>query len=67
MKRINVVKTIVNMHSNTTFYDRVLLCALVLKAYGWVELGGGNRGCKTCVGIFRTLLNRSPLKSAFCG
>jgi len=33
---------------------------VVLKVYGWVELGGGNRGCKTCVGIFRTLLNRSP-------
>jgi len=34
MKR--VVKTIVN------------ICALVLKLYGWVELGGGKRGCKTC-------------------
>ena len=39
---------------------RVLSCTLGRKPYRCVWLtGGGSSGCSTCIGIFKTLLNRS--------
>ena len=45
---------------------RVLSCILGRKPYRCVWLtGGGSSGCSTCVGIFKTLLNRL-CRLAYC-